>query len=244
MDDKMYTGGGGNTGGGWGPLLGAGFGAFLGSMFGNGGFFGGGNANGAAVAAANQGTDSLSRQILAGQQEQQMQSAIAGVNSRIDGIGGQLQAQASASQMQSGFTGLGAQLGGIGASVNDFALAMKDCCCNMKTTTLEQGYQNQLASERQTNAVQAGQAQLGNIIQQGFTGNTYQIQQAVAALQAAGTANTQKILDWLCNSKQLQDATTIQQLRDEVGRLNQSRSIVETILNNLKTTTTGTTAGA
>ena len=54
-------------------------------------------------------------------------------------------------------------------------------------------------------------------------------------LQANDTANTQKILDWLCNSKQLEQATTIQQLRDEVGRLNQTKNIIDA----LKTTTAG-----
>ena len=93
----------------------------------------------------------------------------------------------------------------------------------MKTTTLEQGYQNQLANLQQTNTIQAGFANIG-----------YLIQQQGQMLAANDTANTQKVLDWLCNSKQLEQATTIQQLRDEVGRLNQTQDII----NSLKTTTT------
>ena len=218
--EKIYTGGGSGC---WGDLLGAGFGGFLGAMLGNGGLFGNNNAGGAAAMAATQGTDSLSRQILAGQQEAQLMGSISGVNSRIDGLSGQMAANAAQAQTQAGFTQIGAQIGDINTNLNSFAMGMKDCCCQMKTTTLEQGYQNQLANLQQTNTIQAGFANIG-----------YLIQQQGQMLAANDTANTQKVLDWLCNSKQLEQATTIQQLRDEVGRLNQTQDII----NSLKTTTT------
>lgn len=209
----IYTGG---CGSGWGDLLGAGFGGFLGAALGNGGLFGG-NRNGAAdaaaatIAAVNSGADSVSRQVLAGQQEQQLMSSIAGVNGRIDALGGQIQD----SQLQ-------AILGDISANINSFARDMQNCCCQQKQLTLEQGYQAQLNNERQTNTIQAGFANIG-----------YLIQQQGQQLMANDTANTQKILDWLCNSKQLELQTTVQQLRDENGRLQQTQDII----NALKTTT-------
>ena len=209
----IYTGG---SGSGWGDLLGAGFGGFLGAALGNGGLFGG-NRNGAAdaaaatIAAVNSGADSVSRQVLAGQQEQQLMSSIAGVNGRIDALGGQIQG----SQLQS-------ILGDISANINNFARDMQNCCCQQKQLTLEQGYQAQLNNERQTNTIQAGFANIG-----------YLIQQQGQQLMANDTANTQKILDWLCNSKQLELQTTVQQLRDENGRLQQTQDII----NALKTTT-------
>lgn len=219
---KIYTGG--NGCGNWGDLLGAGFGGFLGAAIGNGGLFGGGgNGNAAAVAAANQGTDSLSRQVLAGQQEQQLMGSIAGVNSRIDALGGQISANAAQAQLANGFNGVQAGIGDLAANINSFARDMQNCCCQQKQITIEQGYQNQLASERQTNTMQAGFANIG-----------YLIQQEAQKLQANDTANTQKILDWLCNSKQLELQTTVQQLRDENGRLQQTQDII----NALKTTTT------
>lgn len=216
----IYTGGYGN---GWGDLLGAGFGGFLGSVIGNGGLFGNGGGNAAAVAAT-QGTDSLSRQVLAGQQEAQLMGNIAGVNSRIDALGAQIQSNQSQSQVANGFTGINSAIGDLAANLNAFASNMQNCCCQQKQLTIEQGYQNQLASERQTNSLQNGFSSLG-----------YLIQQQGQMLAANDTANTQKILDWLCNSKQLDQATTIQQLRDEVGRLNQTQNII----NALKTTTAG-----
>lgn len=212
----IYTGGSGN---GWGDLFGAGFGGFLGAAIGNGGLFGN---NGNAAAAAAQGTDSLSRQVLAGQQEAQLMGNIAGVNSRIDALGGQIQANQSQAQVASGFDRIGAAIGDLAANLNTFAANMQNCCCQQKQLTIEQGYQNQLASERQTNSIQNGFSSIG-----------YLIQQEAQKVLANDTANTQKILDWLCNSKQLEQATTIQQLRDEVGRLNQTQTIIDA----LKTTT-------
>lgn len=211
----IYTGGCGN---GWGNMFGAGFGGFLGAILGNNGILGGGNNNAAAAAVA--GTDSLSRQVLAGQQEQQLMGSIAGVNSRIDSLGGQIAANQAQAQVATGFDGLN-------ANINSFARDMQNCCCQQKLATVEQGYQNQLANANQTNAIQAGFSSIG-----------YLIQQQGQMLMANDTANTQKVLDWLCNSKQLEQATTIQQLRDEVGRLNQTQTIIDA----LKTTTTA--AGA
>lgn len=215
----IYTGGSGN---GWGDLFGAGFGGFLGAALGNGGLFGNGGGNAAAAAAAAQGTDSLSRQVLAGQQEAQLMGNIAGVNSRIDALGAQIQSNQSQAQVANGFNGVNSAIGDLAANLNTFASNMQNCCCQQKQLTIEQGYQNQLASERQTNTMQNGFASIG-----------YLIQQEAQKVLANDTANTQKVLDWLCNSKQLEQATTIQQLRDEVGRLNQTQTIIDA----LKTTT-------
>ena len=232
MDEKIYTTDG--FGNGWGNLFGAGFGGFLGAALGNGGLFGNrGCGAGASVAASDAGaaatisavnsaTDSISRQMLAGQQESQLMASIGGVNSRIDGLGAQIASNQSQAQVANGFNGVNANIGDLAANVNSFARDMQNCCCQAKTAILEQGYQNQLANCQQTNTVQAGFANIG-----------YLIQQQGERIMANDAANTQKILDWLCNSKQLEQATTIQQLRDEVGRLNQTQNIIAA----LKTTT-------
>ena len=147
---------------------------------------------------------------------------IAGVNSRIDALGAQIQSNQSQAQVANGFNGVNSAIGDLAANLNTFASNMQNCCCQQKQLTIEQGYQNQLASERQTNTMQNGFASIG-----------YLIQQEAQKVLANDTANTQKVLDWLCNSKQLEQATTIQQLRDEVGRLNQTQTIIDA----LKTTT-------
>ena len=150
--------------------------------------------------------------------------SIGGVNSRIDALGGQIAANANLAQLLNGFNGVNGNIGDLAENLNAFARDMQNCCCQQKQLTIEQGYQAQLNNERQTNTIQAGFSNIG-----------YLIQQLGMQLQANDTANTQKILDWLCNSKQLEQATTIQQLRDEVGRLNQTQAII----NGLKTTTAG-----
>lgn len=123
---------------------------------------------------------------------------------------------------------------------------MQQCCCQTKTAILEQGYQSQLAIERQTNGIQAQMAAnhsseqlqncqnqnqtiaaingLGTIMQQGFTQLTY-----------SGQQNTQRILDRMC------DAET-QALRDKLAEATLKAQTAE-IIASLKTTT-GTTAGA
>jgi hypothetical protein len=217
-ENKIYTGG--NCG--WSDLLGAGFGGFLGAALGNGGLFGN-NGNAAAATMAAAGTDSISRQVLAGQQEQQMQAGIAGVNGRIDALGSQMQAQASAGIMQGGFAQVGDKISDLNLNINSIARDMQSCCCQQKQLALEQGYQTQLGIERQTNT-----------LQQGFSSIGYLIQQQGQMLAANDAANTQKILDWLCNSKQLELQTTLQQVRDENGRLKQTQDII----NALKTTGT------
>ena len=118
---------------------------------------------------------------------------------------------------------------------------MQQCCCQTKTAILEQGYQSQLAIERQTNGIQAQMAAnhsaeqlqscqnqnqtiaaingLGTIMQQGFTQLTY-----------SGQQNTQRILDHLCNSE-------TQALRDKLAEASQKAQTAE-IIAALKTTTT------
>jgi len=153
--------------------------------------------------------------LLAGQQEAQLMGNIAGVNSRIDSLSDQIASTNAQTLVAGGFAD-------VNANINSFSRQMSDCCCQQKLATVEQGYQNQLANCQQTNTLQAGFANIG-----------YLIQQQGQMLAANDTANTQKVLDWLCNSKQLEQATTIQQLRDEVGRLNQTQNIIDA----LKTTT-------
>ncbi len=121
---------------------------------------------------------------------------------------------------------------------------MQQCCCQTKTAILEQGYQSQLATERQTNGIQAQMAAnhsseqlqacqnqnqtiaaingLGTIMQQGFT-----------QLGFSGQQNTQRILDHLCNAE-------TQALRDKLAEASQKAQTAE-IIAALKTTTTPTT---
>lgn len=148
------------------------------------------------------------------------------LSQQIQTLGQTVNANHASDLMLGGINSVNANIGDVNGNINDFARQMQDMCCQCKTAILDAGYQTQLGNERQT-----------NILQNGFASIGYQVQQASQQIQANSTANTQKVLDWLCNSKQLEQATTIQQLRDEVGRLNQTQNII----NALKP---ATTAGA
>ena len=149
------------------------------------------------------------------------------LSQQIQTLGQTVNANHASDLVLGGINSVNANIGDVNGNINDFARQMQDMCCQCKSAIQESGFQTQLGNERQTNTVQAGFSNIG-----------YLIQQQGQQIQANSTANTQKILDWLCNSKQLEQATTIQQLRDEVGRLNQTANIIAA----LKPATT--TAGA
>jgi Flp pilus assembly pilin Flp len=108
----------------------------------------------------------------------------------------------------------------------------------LNTTILSQGYQNQLANCQQTNNILQGFNSLTNTVQNGFTSIGYQLNTIGCDIKQNSTINTQKIIDYLVGTKQLDQATTIQQLRDEIGRLQQTN----TIISQLKSTTPTTGA--
>lgn len=151
----------------------------------------------------------------------QVSAAICGVRNGITEANGNIQLAAermiSNNNMQSGI--LGSKIDAVG--------------CGIKSAILEQGYQNQLGNCQQTNTIlQQGQA-ITNTIQNGFTSIGYQIERNSCDVKETSIANTQKIIDTLNNHWQLESQTTIQQLRDEIGRLNQTNALIAA----LKTTT-------
>lgn len=98
--------------------------------------------------------------------------------------------------------------------------------CGVKTEILNQGYQNQLNNANQSNQILQGFSNLTNTVTNGFTQLGFSMQTEACNTRAASVANTQKIIDILNNHWQLEQQTTIQQLRDEVGRLNQNQYLV------------------
>ena len=158
----------------------------------------------------------------------QVNQAICGVRSAIAQNNGDI--KLAAEKMLNGVTMASANLG----------FQIQNTGCGIKTEILNQGYQNQLNNCNQTNQIQQGFNATQNVIQNGFTSIGYQIQTAANNIRQADCDNTQKILDYLVNTKQLDQATTIQQLRDEVGRLTQTQQLLNAI--NAKTTTPTTGA--
>ena len=152
----------------------------------------------------------------------------------------------SAVEQVAGATGFSAErvINAVNLGDANMMQQMQNACCGIKTAIIEHGYQSQLATERQTNGIQAQMAAnhsseqlqacqnqnqtiaaingLGTIMQQGFT-----------QLGFSGERNTQRILDHLCNAE-------TQALRDKLAEASQKAQTAE-IIAALKTTTTPTT---
>ena len=168
----------------------------------------------------------------------QVNQALCGVRSAIAQNNGDI--KLAAEKMLNGVTMASANLG----------FQIQNTGRGISKEILNQGYQNQLTNLNQTNQIQQGFCNTQNMLQQGFnatqnvvangfTNIGYQIQTAACNIQQTSCNNTQKILDYLVNSKQLDQATTIQQLRDQVGRLEQTQQLLNAI--NAKSSTTPTT---
>lgn len=124
---------------------------------------------------------------------------------------------------------------------------MQDCCCQNKQLVVEQGYQNQLATERQTNAITTQMSaqhsadmlqdanyhaalisridQLANGVTQGFANVGYQAEKNTSAIVQANNVNTQRILDQMC-------ANQTQVLRDTIADKDRQLQ-TQTIINQL-----------
>lgn len=149
-------------------------------------------------------------------------AAICGVRNGITEANGNIQLAAERmianNNMQSGI--LGSKVDAVG--------------CGIKTAILEQGYQNQLSNCQQTNTILMQSQALQNTVQNGFTNLGFLLERNACDVKETSTMNTQKIIDTLNNHWNLEQQTTIQQLRDEVGRLNQTQALIAA----LKPTTT------
>lgn len=103
---------------------------------------------------------------------------------------------------------------------------------------ISQGYQNQIGNLQQTNQIQAQGQQLQGLISAALTQLGFAIERNASASQATSTSNTQRIIDTLTNHWNLEQQTTIQQLRDEVGRLNQSNQLIAALKGTATATST------
>lgn len=119
--------------------------------------------------------------------------------------------------------------------------AIKDCCCQTQQNLLKMGYDNQLATERQTNALGSQMAsnfaanqlqdcqyhgqtiqridQLANGVTQGFASIGYQMAADKAEIIAADNANTQRILDKLCADRTLDLSQKNQDLQNRINTM-------------------------
>ena len=154
----MQNGGWGNGLGGWGGGI---LGFILGALVGNGGFFGNGfgGGNGAAAASlgaqatANSNTDLILNAINGTDADVRLLATT--LNSDIDSV------RLAVNTVQGAIGSLSAQVGLSGQQIinsiqsGNAALASQlcQCCCENKLLVTSQGYENQLRTVEQTNAL-------------------------------------------------------------------------------------------
>ena len=169
----------------------------------------------------------------------QVSTALCNVRSAIDTVGGQV--------------GFSAErvINAVGMGDASITSKLQECCCSMKTAVLEQGYQSQLALERQTNTLgreiegfQAS-AQLQNcqntsMINQSIANLGYQLQSHKCEIVEAGTANTQRILDALNQHWGQETALALQDEKFKNSQLMQNQYIASLISGSTAARTTST----
>lgn len=171
----------------------------------------------------------------------QLSTALCNVRSSIDQVAGQV-----------GFSAESVKNAILMGDAN-ITSKMQECCCATKTAIIEQGYQSQLALERQTNTLgreiegfQAG-VQLQNCQ------NTSAITSAIADLKStmearacdverAGAANTQRILDTLNQFRAQDVALALQDEKFKNSQLMQNQYLASLIQGTAAARTTSATS--
>lgn len=152
-----------------------------------------------------------------------LQSAVSGVSNSIQQLSGQV--------------GFSAErvINAVNLGDCNVIQALKDCCCNTQKAIIDQGYQNQLANERQTYQVTNSINTLGTSMERGFCQNAYATQTQTTELQNTikdtSNVNTTAIIAKL-NSMQEQA------LLDKIDQLREKNSQQAVMLNNAQQTAT------
>lgn len=221
------------------------------SMF-NGGGFGGFGGNNQANEMMNQ-INSLRQQIGDNQLNSIALDAIKGNQTAISTLANSLncdinQLNMAVGNVRSAVEQVGGQVGfsaeriinAVGMGDAGITSKLQECCCAMKTAVLEQGYQNQLALERQTNTlgrdieVFQAQSQLQNCqntsaVTQAIDRLGFQLQQNKCEIVESNLANTQRILDTINLHRQQDTALALQDEKFKNSQLLQNQYIASLI---------------
>lgn len=110
--------------------------------------------------------------------------------------------------------------------------AIKDCCCNTNLNITRMGYENQLGQKDIINGMQAGFDRTNTGLERGFAQIGYQAQQDKCDIIAAGTANTQRIIDTLNSHWKEEDSRKIQSLEFKLSQKEQNEAIAKMLWQN------------
>lgn len=221
------------------------------ALFGNGGFGGWGNRGNAVQNAEIQGQiQSLRTQLSDNHNSDLLMQAIKGNNEALTTLGAnincdfnQLQqgvcAVRSAVEQVAGQVGFSAERVINAAERGDASIvqAIQNCCCNTQQSILKMGYENQIAIQGQTNALQQNLNFVNSSVERGFSSVGYQMSQDKCDVIRAGQDNTQRIIDALNNHWYADIDRKYQDARLELSQQSQTAALIAA----LGKTTTATT---
>ena len=124
----------------------------------------------------------------------------------------------------------------IATAINVMAGNMQQNCCDIKSTIMSQGYQNQLSTCQQTNTILQQSQALTNTVTNGFTSIGYQLERNACDIKESSLANTQRIIDTLNNHWTTEQQGLINSLQSQLSE--------QRILNAVAASKTTPTTGA
>ena len=176
---------------------------FLYPLMRNGGFYGNNGIDGSAIS-----TGYLSNQIMNGTGRDLLMQAVQGNHDAITALSGQMNTsigniQSAINNLMSSVTQVGNQVGmtamqtinAVQAGNTALGQQIAQCCCDNKLLVTTQGYENQIATLNQTNALQNAINQNTINQQEGFRTLTFQNQTQQANTQRAISDGVQGIKD-------------------------------------------------
>lgn len=219
------------------------------AMFGGNGF-GFGNRNGLQDAEIQGQIQSLRSQMADNHNSDLLMQAIKGNNDALTTLGANLncdfnQLQQGVCAVRSAIDQVAGQVGFSAERVINAAdkgnaaviQAIQNCCCNTQQGILKMGYENQIAIQGQTNALQQNLNFVNSSVERGFSSVGYQMSQDKCDVIRAGQDNTQRIIDALNNHWYADIDRKYQDARLELSQQNQTAALIAA----LGKTTTATT---
>lgn len=222
------------------------------AMFGGNGFgFGGANGNTVQNAEIQNQIQSLRSQMADNHNSDLLMQAIKGNNDALTTLGANLNcdfnqlqqgvcAVRSAIEQVAGQVGFSAERVINAADKGNAAViqAIQNCCCNTQQGILKMGYENQLAIQGQTNALQQNLNFVNSSVERGFSALGFQNAQDKCDIIRAGQDNTQRIIDTLNNHWQSDLERKYNDARLELSQQNQTAALIAALSTNKTTTAT------
>ena len=220
---------------------------FAGRFFNNGGWDGIGNGQGQQNIEVQNQLQAIRSQMQDNQNSNLIMDAVKGNATAIGQLASNLNCDFNALQnaiccVKSAIEQVGGQVGfsaervinAVNMGDCNVIQALKDCCCATQKSILEMGYQNQLQNCQQTNTimtgisgvntgVERGFANLGNIVNQGFSQVGFQAQQDKCDIVNAINAAQQRTSDLLTTHWQSETERKLQDAKFEISQLKQNQ---------------------